>query len=332
MKYRLLMKKVMAAACCAMLLCLLAGCQLAQENAGPNANGDRLIGVYVTTEYIDLFDFDSYMSDNLNGFLSGGEMVVDGNSQKYAGRLYAELVTKTIINSETGEPVVEEDYVFEGIDGSGYYAPTIPATADHESYHGAMCVGDAISDRSSNIDVNGDTNSLSTSMEGTIYVSPGSETTFYFNPVYQGADSRVYLVSSSGFFVSNETHSEGAVFSQSMDETYTTTENGKVKTERVSVKVSVAYMFAPEKIIIVEMGANSEPLSRKEYASGALPETLAPGAGTDYIIVEANTKSADGNVIKKRDLYGKEDSVIETFSARADRICVKHETQIEWAK
>lgn len=80
--------KSMTAICCIVILCALTGSQLAQENAGTNIYEDRLVGVLVTTEYLDLFDFENYLGDNIKGF-SGGEIVVDGDTQKYQGRLYA---------------------------------------------------------------------------------------------------------------------------------------------------------------------------------------------------------------------------------------------------
>ena len=39
----------------------------AKDESTDNADGaskDRLIGVFITTEYLDLFDFDSYFQDN----------------------------------------------------------------------------------------------------------------------------------------------------------------------------------------------------------------------------------------------------------------------------
>lgn len=52
-----------------LMLTLLSGCQLAREDEGEN--GDRLVGVFVTTEYIDLFDMERYLNDNLRAV--GGE-------------------------------------------------------------------------------------------------------------------------------------------------------------------------------------------------------------------------------------------------------------------
>ena len=108
---------VMIAVCCVFIICALAGCQLALESAGANTNGDRLIGVFITNEYLDLFDFEGYLNDNINSF-RGGEIDAErSNTHKYQGRLYAVLVPKAHVNEETGESTVTHEYVFEGIEG-----------------------------------------------------------------------------------------------------------------------------------------------------------------------------------------------------------------------
>ena len=55
-------------------LCLalaLGGCSMLREEAAP-AEEDRLVGIYVTPEYIDTFDFEAYFEDNASQLLSGG--------------------------------------------------------------------------------------------------------------------------------------------------------------------------------------------------------------------------------------------------------------------
>lgn len=70
-------KARIAAICLAAFLSgILAGCQLALEDAGADASESRLIGVFLTTEYLDLFDFESYLKDNIGRF-SGGEINLD---------------------------------------------------------------------------------------------------------------------------------------------------------------------------------------------------------------------------------------------------------------
>lgn len=320
-------RKSIIAVCCAVLLCALAGCQLAQESAGPNPYEDRLVGVFLTTEYLDLFDFESYLNDNLAGF-SGGEIVMDGDAEKYQGRLYATLATRTLTSEETDETIETEEYVFEGVEGIPYFSATVSATDEYGSYKTSIS-DPAISDGKMNLFYGDEANS--TTLEGTVYVSPISrERTYYFNPVYQSADGSVYLVAGSGFMIGDWTASEGEQYAQTMDATYSVTENGETKTESTSVKLSISVMFAPEKIVILQMDADSKRLSRMEYTPGELPQTFAPEPDAAYLVVETHKRDATGNVTVARGIYGKDAESVETFFARADGVCVKRWTQIVW--
>lgn len=322
-------RKVIIAICCAAILCALTGCQLAREDADTNAYEDRLAGVFITTEHLDLFDFEAYLNDNISG-MSGGEITMDGNTQKYQGRLYATLTTITLTNEETGETIETEEYVFEGVEGIPCFSATIPAAEGRDSYRTSIS-DPAISDGHMSIAVSDEENGVA--LEGTIYVSPtGRERVYYFNPVFQSADGSVYLTTGSGFMVGDWPTSEGEQYSQTLDATYTVTEKGKTKTESMSVKVSVSTMFAPEKIVVLQMDADSKLISRTEYTPGELPEAFTPEPDTEYLVVETYKRDAAGNAMTARDIYNRDAEAVESFSARADGVCVKHWTQIEWAE
>lgn len=66
--------------------CISMGCQLASEDGTAEKSDDQLIGVYVSYDYVDLFDFQGYMNDNMN--FSGGELIMDGTDESYQGRMY----------------------------------------------------------------------------------------------------------------------------------------------------------------------------------------------------------------------------------------------------
>lgn len=317
--------KMMIAMCCILLLYALTGCQLALENAGADAYEDRLIGIFVTTEHLDLFDMEGYLNDNLKS-LQGGNIIVDGDTQNYQGRLYAILTARTFTNEETGETSKTEDYVFP-IDGISYFAATVPAAEGRDSY--ITSISDpAISNGRMGVNYGDET--TSTTLEGTIYVSPtGRDFTYYFNPVYQSADGNVYVttgqrISSSGMV------SEGTLMSQTMDAATTVTENGKAKAESISIKLSINVMFSPEKTVILQMDTNSSLLSRTEYAPGAIPKVFMPEVNTTYFIVETYKRDDTGSLKISREIYGRDDENTETFFVRADGICVEHWTQIKW--
>lgn len=319
-------RKMMIAVCCALILCAVSGCQLAVESAGDDASEDRLIGVFVTMEYLDLFDFEGYMNDNFDSLQDGDIVIDERNTQDYQGRLYASLVPRTDIIEETGEEIVTHEYVFEGIEGISHCVPTIQATDVENSYVATMS-DPAISDGHTHIDVGDDSNGLA--LDGTIYVTPSSELrTYYINPVYQCVDGSVYLVSGDGHSTSTDAFGEGVVFSQTLDATSTIVEDGKARTDSVSIKISFSVMFAPEKITVVQMSADDSPISRTEYEPGELPEELVLEAGAEYFIVETHMRGEAGNTKISREIYGRDAEHIETFFARADGVCIKHWTQI----
>jgi hypothetical protein len=288
--------------------------------------------MFVTTEYLDLFDMDAYMNDNLSDFLSG-ETVVISNTQKYQDRLYATLIKKTITDEETGEAAEMPEFVFEGVPGFLFYLATIKDTGlDGEPYpYTISSISDgAISDAIISTDFSDD--KTGTVLEGTIFVTPSYQNlTFFLNPVFQSADGRVYTVSEGGgFLVNNESFSEGAVYSQTLDNTTTATENGRTKTDSTSITLHISYMFAPEKIVILQMDVNSGLLMRMEYAPGAMPEAFTPEADTAYLIVETHKRDDTGSPVISRGVFGRDAENIESFFSRDDGICVKRLTEIRW--
>ena len=85
-----------------LLLLSLCSCQLAREDGMNIQMNDRLVGVYITQEYLDLFDFDRYLNDNIHTILNRGEITVSDNEQ-YSTRIYAELKNIKHIDEETSE-------------------------------------------------------------------------------------------------------------------------------------------------------------------------------------------------------------------------------------
>lgn len=316
------------AACClaAMLLCTLAGCQLAREDKGANGCEDRLVGVFVTTQYLDLFDMEGYLNDHLKGNPSG-EITIDGKAQEYQGRLYATLKKRTLTNEETGETTETDEYAFEGIHGIPYFTALVYDNARQTNYRATMA-DDAISDGHTSLNVGDLENSMA--LEGTVYVSPGADlSTYYLNPVYQSVDGRVYVTSGSGLSTGGG-QSEGAACTQTMTASRTLTENGKIAKDSTSIKLTIKLMNPPTKIVVLQMDGASLVVSRREYAPGTLPKAFAPEPRAEYIVVETTQNDNEGNAQVTRRLYGKDAAALETFWRREDGICVKQSTQVIW--
>ena len=162
-------KRLFAFLICLGLLLGCGGCQLADpEQDGTTAAPDRLIGVFATEEYLDLFDHDTWFRDNADKLADGGETVVSPqNSETYGGRVWA-------VQQANG------DWVFEDLEGMGYYAYRYGSDAERgtATHMDAGLTGNGMR-------VNSTDAGESLELEATIYHIPGGEVRYFFNPVYQ---------------------------------------------------------------------------------------------------------------------------------------------------
>lgn len=311
-----------------LILFELTGCQLALEDKGEANNKDILIGVFVTDEYLDLFDTERYLNDNLNKLSGGGLIDMDENNSPYQGRLYATLKTREL-KDDAGKAINPGEFVFEGAEGISYFAARIPATENEDSFITSGS-DEAISDGHTGFSYSD--NEDKTTLEGTIYISSDYAGKIrYVNPVYQSADGSVYAVTGNGIMLSGE-QGEGSVFSQTLEETSTVTENGKSKSVSIYIKISMSMMFPPEQIYILQMDKNSSIISRTEYEPGKLPDSLTPEPDVEYIIVESLKRGPEDNLVISRSLFDKSNETLETFYARDDGICIKKQTNLDWSK
>ncbi len=294
----------------------LSGCQLALPDEGEG--NDRLIGVFITREYLDLFDIEGYVADNSSRLhFSGGETIMDGPARAYEGKIYAALTTKKQ-TSGTGEVSEYDEYVFEDIEGIPYFSATMPMKDGFDSY-ASSSVGEEISDKKMSVNV-GD-NEEGTTLEGTIYVAADAwYHSFFANPVYQSADGRVYLMAGTGF---SGALTEGGAFTQTLEETIDIAENGITTKKSTSIKLEIRGMAPPERIVMLQMDESGSLLSREEYVPGTLPEELQPHGDAAYLIVETHSGDA-----VSREIVDKSAEGFDTFYARADGICVKAHTRL----
>lgn len=294
------------------------------DNTG-DASKDRLIGVFITTEYLDLFDSESYVKDNADKVLSGGELG-SSDSAQYQGKLYAILVDKPYTDPETGETATTKKFVFDGIEGISYFA------ARYTDENGTQYLGagddDAISDAHTGLHYTDAGDGID--MKGTIYVSvsKGSDV-FYYNPVYQTASGEVYLVSGQGVSCGGEL-SAGMSGSQALKEEQTVTIDGKSETVSSSIEVSICFMDTPIGTSILQFDRDGSIVAREDYAAGALPAEITASPDTEYIIAETHMSSADGKETVTRELFRQDDESLYAFFCREDGICIKQYCSIAW--
>ena len=302
----------------------LCGCQLAKEDQGEGSASAHIIGVFITTEYLDLFDMEAYLQDHSIGMPSG-EIAVSGNTAPYDGRYYATLDAKP--SSNPYSRAILYQYLFHGIEGFPFYSANHPETVEMQ-YFLASVYDSAISDIHTNIFVTdaGERDEI----EGTIYLSTTqANTQLFLNPVYQADDGSVYV--QSGDFVEHGGEvSEGPYVTYTYSDTATTTKNGVSQASGNSAKLSIAFLYPPTKITVIQMDQSNEVVTSAAYQPGKVPETLSPEPATEYLIVETYKTDENGANVVSRELVSRDVDWFFTFYAREDGICVKQHTTVAW--
>lgn len=297
------------------LILQLSGCQLAKDDgaAENTQTRDKLIGVFVTTEPLDLFDMEGYLNDHIHGldFDDNGntQVSLDSGHADYSRQLNA--VYKPSNNNTVGE------YIFEGVDGIAMFQPNITQDGTDASIVNVTQIDPEISDIHSTA---GDTNKL----EGTIYVANTKYFAIYCNPVYQKPDGSVYLLSGHG--ISGDlTH--GASFSQSLKEDYSSTVDGVSTQTSMEVRVTVEGRHTVDKYQLLEMNADNNCVGTQNISAADIPDSITVHRETDYIIVINEYTDDDGNLQKERQLFdiSREDEPhISLFFPYEDPILTEH--------
>lgn len=285
------MKKLIALLLAAVLL---AGCQLASEEQNETVMDDKLVGVFVTFDYLDLpFDMEGYIRDN--GMPQG--VVTDGSA--YEGRLYAEL-------GETG-------WEFPGYEG---LIMGQRWREDHWSGFSTegFCGTDTRVSRTDTVD--------SIEETGTIYVPIGTqEFCYYCNPVYMTPEEEYYVVQGDSFSSSID---YGAM-SMSVSKEQTWTEDDVTYTYSAKYTTRVEGVKLADKVTLIQMSADHKELSRAEYVPGDMPESITPVDGAAYLIVE---EAAAGEIT--RTLYQPGDDSIKVFHKTDYVYCLPQFTEVNW--
>jgi hypothetical protein len=318
-------KRIRAVLLTLLIVFTLTGCQLAREEGAAEKSQDKLIGVYVSYDYIDLFDFKSYMNDNLK--ISGGELKIDGESRKYEGRMYAVRKDEVKITSQ-GEKYTNTEFVFEEVEGTGMFSPTITDPLNNDLTYISSGGDEGFTDVENHV-ISGD-NEDGIELQGTVYISPGAiSDVIYINPVYQSADGRVYLVTGQGLAATGDNR-EGSVYTQTLTDKVTVKENGKSKTYNSSVKVSLVTMYPTEKVTILQMDKDSNILKKDEYKPEDVPKELKAESAADYIILESTKTTYDKESKIERTIFSKSDQTLWFFCKGDDKVLIKAYTTILW--
>lgn len=258
------MKKLAIALIFALAL-MLPGCSLLREDGEP-ADADRLVGVYITENYIDSFDFEAYVQDNASSLSGGGEISRE-DAAKYTRRIYAEIT-----DGKTSFP----------IEGIAFIAARYEK--DGESCTGSD-YGDKLADVHLSINVSDDMET--TVLTGKLFADSGAgHMSAYCNPVYQQADGRVYLVPGEGMSANmgSMTHS--------LSESCESAKKGE-RGYGMDITLEVEGRRPSEKLAVLLYSAEGALLSRTEYAPEEMPEEIS-AAGAAWAVFEDYTADYSG--------------------------------------
>lgn len=285
------MKKLIALL---LAVCMLAGCQLASGEKNEDPMQDKLVGVFITFERLDLpFDMEGYLRDN--GIPEDG-IVLDGSG--YEGRLWAK--------------VTEEGWSFPGYDGI-----IMGQMWNEDHWMGFSTEG--IQDIKTH--VTGTETLDGVAEEGTIYISSGKEVLFCTNPVYMTPEGTYYALQGDSFQSSLESGS----MSQSIRDEKTWTTDGETYTYSAEYRTTIQGVKLADRVMLVQMSADHQELDRAEYAPDAMRGSLTIVDGAAYLIVE---EWAGEEVT--RTIFQPGDDHINVFYQTEQIYCLPSFTEINW--
>ena len=290
------MKKLIALI---LAVCMLAGCQLASVEKKEDPYQDKLVGVFVTFERLDLdFDIEGWLNDN-PGALKDGEVTLEPGE----GMAYQEKLPVTL--SDEGWVVPGH----EGISVGRYW--------NGEYWTGFSSEG--ICELNSNISATDAGDNIA--VEGIVYFPADAEVMLCTNPVYQTPEGEFYVIQGNSF----HSHLQTGAMSQSIRDEKTWNENGTAYTFCAEFKTTVQGVELAEKVVLVWMTADHAEAGRAEYDSNALPESVTPAEGAAYLIVE---EIAGENIT--RTIYQPEDEQITVYYRGEQPWCMPDFAKILW--
>lgn len=284
--------------------------------------GDRLVGMLVTWEPLRYEGGGWLLEGQVSEMIKNGfdqEDTINLGPNDYGlqeNRLYAKRIDTKWTDSESGEEYVNWEYVFENVEGLSFFHYDVN---DGIHSYGASKVDHGFSQVSQGLQVNGDTSAQSHSLEGTLYLSSQFEKEYlYINPVYQSSQGEVYALPGNCYRLGVDGElplwfNLNVALKEEMEDYASET------------RVKVAVMARPEKIVVLQYGADHGLLGKKEYEPGTLPEEFDTLKGTQFIVVE--TISEEGSSFE---LFQKGDSFIGAFYATEQGLCVQQSSQVNW--
>jgi len=284
------MRKTIIAALAALmiLLTMLGGCQLAVDNDEMNPGKDRLCGVFVTLDYLDMSFADKPIEipPSWNG---------DPNSIVFPER--------RIDATRTEEKNGHVEYTFDGIEGFRLFEVKVDNSEENGSYWTSM------SD-SGIEDVHVKISDESVHLSGTIsYDVHTSSFSIYANPVYQTPDGQVYMANGSGMSFEGE-QIEGTSGSTTLSETTTENTNGEETSHTTEVEIKVEAVNTNKKVVLKQMNSSDQIVAQTDITQDDIPESIQIDKNTAYMIMEEHCVDYEGKTSVKRTMLSTDETIL----------------------
>ncbi len=308
------MKRILCGVLLLILGLPLSGCQLASDRGEDSE--DQLVGVFITTEYLDLMDMDAYLNDHLNELEDGATLTVEGDTRAYQERVYA---------VDVSEDPQNPDYRFPGIEGVPIYSVPVPEPEGDDYCWTPSNAPEAW--QYYNYTVEDDMEGMVITAELYVSTEKGHQQ-FYANPMYRTAEGEIYLVGGTG--AGGDMDEPGISLTLTVEETCDMTLNGETTRQRCEVKVTVTSVYPVEKTVLIQMDGNNQVIGTEEFLPGQAPAEFTPKENTAYLVVETHRQSQSGDQTVDRELFDRGDTVFSTYQEGESGFFCRTDTVIYW--
>lgn len=276
-----------------LIVVMFTGCQLAVPEAASSKGKDKLVGVFVTEEYLDLYDFEAFAAENSNKLVEGESLVFDS---EYEGKVFA-----------TGSKENPSDIRFEDYDGVLFIDASYEK--DGERYSSVGC-----SSQISQIHISVDDKGRS--IEGTVFVKDKPIIEVMMNPVYETESGEIYLMSGSGMSMDNEYGSSS--MSMFLSESRTVREGSEETEESFKVKVNFEGALDVDHYVLKQMNENDDQLIGQLIYQDDIPESIEVMDDAAYMILEKRGVDHEGESFVERTMINEEESFNVFFFGESD--------------
>ena len=227
-----------------------------------------------------------------------------------------------------GSPEADTEYAFEGVDGIRLFYFVCP----EEDGEGQRIVSKVDAEiAAADFSFSDSSTGSSMSIDGDVYFVPEqSETAFFYNPVLQVEDGRVFAVPGDAMAVSADMNPPGSSLGQSLHDERKHLEKGVDLIDTTDVNLELRAVRRPHKISLLQFDKAHKVLEVEEYAPDTVPEQIVPLAGTDYLLLETEETDAYGSVYTRREVFGREDDSLYTLSCQENNLCIRQYHELLW--